>query len=163
MWNTDNHIQFQSCIKDLIHTPSVCAMRGVPQHANVNCLEHSIYVSYISFLLCRYFGLDFKSGARGGLLHDMFLYDWKKESNRRKYHLISHPKAALENASHLFDLTEVEKDIIVKHMWPLTIQKPKYKESFAVSCADKFCAVVEMLFIYKFMNIGEKLIGTLDA
>lgn len=157
MWNINNHMQFHICIEDLIETPSVRAMSDIPQHGNVSCLDHCIFVSYVSFLLCRFLGLDFVAGARGGLLHDLFLYDWRKGDSHRGPHLFSHPSAALENASTLYELTDIEKDIIVKHMWPLTIKTPKYKESFVVSCADKFCAIVEMLFIYKYMNIGKRL------
>ncbi len=43
----------------------------------------------------------------------------------------------------------MEKDIIIKHMWPITIILPKYKESFIVGCADKFCATVEVLQLYE--------------
>ncbi|OQB11529.1 MAG: hypothetical protein BWY15_02450 [Firmicutes bacterium ADurb.Bin193] len=157
MWNINNHAQFYNCIHDLIQTPSVHAMSGISQHVNVNCLEHSIFVSYISFLICRFFGLDYVAASRGGLLHDLFLYDRRQEGSHKGCHLFSHPAAALENASLLFVLTDMEKDIIVKHMWPLTTKAPKYKESFLVSCADKFCALVEMLFIYKLMNIDRKL------
>lgn len=157
MWNRKNYKQFHDCIKDLIQTPDVRAMSIIPQHANVNCLNHSIFVSYISFLMCRYFGLDYVAASRGALLHDLFLYDWREETSRRSFHLFSHPVAALENASALCELSDMEKDIIVKHMWPLTIKKPKYMESFLVGCADKLCALSEMLFIYRLMKIGEKL------
>lgn len=51
----------------------------------------------------------------------------------------------------------MEKDIIAKHMWPVTLKAPKYIESFLVGCADKFCALMEMLFIYTAINIGSKL------
>ena len=37
-----------------------------------------------------------------------------------------------------------EKDIIEKHMWPLTLrQVPKYKESFLVSFVDKYTSSCE--------------------
>lgn len=157
MWNKNKQNQFLDCINDLIETPSVKAMSDIPQHVNVNCLDHSIYVSYISFLISRYLGLDYVASARGGLLHDLFLYDWRKENNRRKYHLFSHPSTALDNASAIFDLSEKEKDIIEKHMWPLTIRLPKYKESFVVSVADKFCALMEMLFIYRIFKVDTNL------
>lgn len=157
MFNKNNYVQFHDCVKDLINTPSVLSMSDIPQHVNVNCLDHSIYVSYISFLMCRFFKLDYVAGARGALLHDLFLYDWRVDNSHKKYHLFSHPEAALENASTLYELSEMEKDIIVKHMWPLTLKKPKYTESFLVGCADKFCALMEMLFIYKMMDISNKL------
>ena len=41
-------------------------------------------------------------------------------------------------------------DIIVKHMWPLTVTLPKYRESYIVTLADKYCATSEML---KFIKI----------
>lgn len=146
--------QFYDCIKDILEIPSVQSMSDLSHHVNVSCLEHSVFVSYISYKLCRFFKLDYVAAARGGLLHDLFLYNWRTENNRRKYHLISHPIAALENASKLFKLSDIEKDIIRKHMWPLTIKLPKYKESFIVSLADKYCAIVEMLFIYKHVRNG---------
>jgi uncharacterized protein len=157
MRGDEKRSQFYACIRDLIQSPVVQAMEEIPQHVNVNCLDHSIYVSYVSFLISRFFGLDFQASARGGLLHDLFLYDWRKEKNRKKYHLFSHPEAALDNATATFELCDKEKDIIKKHMWPLTFKLPKYKESFVVGCADKICALAEMLFIYRFMKIGRKL------
>lgn len=157
MWNKNNKKQYLGCINDLIKTPCVCSMKNIPQHVNVNCLNHSIYVSYISFLISRSLGLDYVASARGGLLHDLFLYDWRKENKRKKTHLFSHPAVALNNASAMFDLTEKEKDIIATHMWPLTVKLPKYKESFIVSCADKFCALMELLFLYNIFKIDTKL------
>ena len=60
--------------------------------------------------------------------------------------------------SQICVLTEVEQDIIVKHMWPLTLRKvPKYRESFVVSSADKICALAEMLQIYRLMRVAKKL------
>lgn len=74
---------FRACIADLIDTPSVQAMRNVSQHVDINCLEHCVFVAYVSFLICRRMGWDFRAAARGGLLHDLFLYDWhQKEATR---------------------------------------------------------------------------------
>ena len=39
---------------------------------------------------------------------------------------------------------EIEKDIIAKHMWPLTLRHvPKYKESIIVTMVDKYCSTKE--------------------
>jgi len=46
--------------------------------------------------------------------------------------VLLHPRVALENAIEHFDLNDTEKDIIEKHMWPLTIRLPKTKESLVV-------------------------------
>ena len=42
-----------------------------------------------------------------------------------------------------YSLNNIEKDIIEKHMWPLTLRLPKYKESYVVLMVDKYCALFE--------------------
>ena len=55
-------------------------------------------------------------------------------------------------------LNEKEKDIIVKHMWPLTPAFPKkYAESFVVSTADKLCALAEIFHVYRRLRVRENL------
>lgn len=87
------------------------------------CLRHSINVSYLSYLFCKKHGLDARAAARGGLLHDLFLYDWHFYRRRKgeRLHGFEHPKKALANASAMFSLTWKEREIILRHMWPLTI------------------------------------------
>ena len=64
---------------------------------------------------------------------------------RKKFHGLEHPKIALDNARKYFAVNEIEEDIIVKHMWPLTMVPPKYKESFIVSFADKYLSSREFI------------------
>lgn len=56
MWSLANREEFLACIADLIVQPEVQEMANVHQHVDVNCLEHCIFVSYISFLFCKRFG-----------------------------------------------------------------------------------------------------------
>jgi uncharacterized protein len=114
------------------------------QHANVSCLEHSFYVSYVSYSICKRLKLDYSSAARGGLLHDFFLYDWHG-TKIKTLHGVKHPGIALENANKYFELNSLEKDIIKKHMWPLTIVPPMHTESFIVTLVDKYCTTMEVL------------------
>jgi uncharacterized protein len=90
---------------------------------------------------------DYLSAARGGMLHDFFLYDWHI-TKHGGLHGFTHSAAALENADRLFCLNDLEKDIILKHMWPLTIRMPRYKESFVVLIIDKYCASMEIFSLY---------------
>lgn len=150
--------EFYACIQDLIQSPQVQSMGDIPQHTQeVSRLDHSLYVSYVGFLLCRFFGLDQRAAARGGLLHDM--HNWTKDETfaLRARLLVLHPQLALKNASGAFDLSQKEKDIIVKHMWPLTPAFPRYAESYLICLADKLCACAEMLHLYRIMRIEEKL------
>lgn len=142
---------YAACVADLIGHEMIWSMENYTQHVDISCLEHSFYVSYLSYLVCKRLKLDYISAARGGLLHDFFLYDWHG-TGVRGLHGIRHPRIALQNANMYFDLNAIEKDIICKHMWPLTIVTPLYKESSVVALIDKYCACMEML------RFGKRLI-----
>ena len=88
---------------------------------------------------------------RGALLHDYFLYDWhdKDHINPFKLHGFFHPGRALKNATRDFELTEREKDIIRKHMWPMTVILPMCREAWIVTVADKWVSLKETLRIEK--------------
>ncbi|WP_312694479.1 HD domain-containing protein [Caproiciproducens sp.] len=141
---------FRDCSLELLKSEDVQLMGTFIQHANISCLEHSISVAYYSYCLCRKLNLnvDCRSIIRGALLHDFFLYDWHVTKNPRGLHGFKHPLTALENAEEHFALNDREKDIIVKHMWPLTLTPPRYKEALIVSLSDKFCSIIETLRIY---------------
>jgi len=121
-------------------------------HHNSSIYEHVMDVSYFSYRACKLLNLDYKSAARGALLHDFFLYDWRNHSEpdlaEDKLHGIEHPKIALNNAQKHFELNDMEKDIVIKHMWPLTVVPPKYKESYIVSFLDKYLASKEFVKKY---------------
>ena len=59
-------------------------------------------------------------------------------------HSLMHSLIALRNASQITDITELERDIIVKHMWPATRPLPKYMESYVITVIDKYCALLEV-------------------
>lgn len=141
---------FRDCSLELLKSEDVQLMGTFIQHANISCLEHSISVAYYSYCLSRKLNLnvDCRSIIRGALLHDFFLYDWHVTKNPRGLHGFKHPLTALENAEEHFALNDREKDIIVKHMWPLTLTPPRYKEALIVSLSDKFCSIIETLRIY---------------
>ncbi len=158
MWkNPENRAQFVECVEELLKDPDVRAMEEIRQHKEgISCLDHSIFVAYLSFLMCRRLGLDFVAAARGGLLHDLYLCKWEETEVGMWERLVVHPKMALKNASK-FELSDLEKDIIVKHMWPVTLSLPRHRESVVVSLADKICTVAELCYIYRLTKVGEHL------
>ncbi len=150
--------EFVEIIKDLMTNETVQKMKDYKQHYDTSCFEHCRNVAYYSYLICRKYNLDYVSVARAGMLHDLFLYDWRQRQDGRKgLHAFTHPKTALENASKLFSLNEKECDIILKHMWPLTIKFPKYKESYVITLVDKYCALEESIKAYKSKRSIQKL------
>ena len=83
--------------------------------------------------------------VRGALLHDYFLYDWHISRKDHRWHGFRHAGTALRNATRDFELTDVEQDVIKKHMFPLNPALPSYRETAIVSLADKICAVREFM------------------
>jgi len=143
-WNVEEH---EKCIEDLLGHEEVQSMKCFTQHGKVSCFDHCMNVSYKSYKICKKLNWDSRSAARGGMLHDFFLYDWHTTKIETGLHGFQHPYLALENACHFFLLTDMEKDIIVKHMWPLTHKLPKYRESYVVAFVDKYCALLESLSV----------------
>jgi len=145
---------FYECVSDLTAHKMVKDLDNFSQHVGTSRLQHSINVAYYSFLICRKFGLDYRSAARAGILHDLFLYDWRKVSKSVRVHIYEHPKAALENAHKITELNEKETDAILTHMWPMTPAAPKFRESYIVSLVDTFCAMAEVLDRYRLRVFG---------
>ena len=144
--------EFLNIIEDLLNNELVLQMRNYRQHYDISTYEHCMNVSYISYRICKKLKLDYVSMARAAMLHDLFLYDWRDKRPKQKFtdlHAFSHPKIALENAKKVTMLNEKEIDIILKHMWPVTIKFPKYKESFIITIADKYSAIMESFQYYK--------------
>lgn len=136
--------EFNMIIYDLANHPTVQKMKLYRQHYDTNCFDHCYNVAFYSYLICKKLNLDYISVSRAGMLHDLFLYDWrKKQPEHKRFHGFRHPRIALNNASKLFDLNEKEKDIILKHMWPITIIPPKYIEVYIITLTDKYCALEE--------------------
>lgn len=137
-------IEYMQIIKDILENKSVQQMKQYRQHFNVTCFDHCLFVSYNTYLLCKRYNLDYISAARAGMVHDLFLYDWRKRINGRKgLHAYTHPMQAYKNASTFLTLNDKEKDIIIKHMWPVTLALPRYKETFLMIFIDKYFAVEE--------------------
>lgn len=134
--------------EDILKSTNMLAERGWMQHGKVSVYQHSVRVAFFSLLLVKILRLSVNRRAlvRGALLHDYFLYDWHEKDDSHKWHGFHHARKAKENAERDFELDEVEKDIIEKHMFPLNKGIPKFKESRIVCVADKITATGETIF-----------------
>ena len=117
------------------------------QNGITSVYHHCCAVAAVSLALARRYRIpvDARSLVRGALLHDYFLYDWHEAPGKHKLHGFTHPKTALRNAMRDTGLNEIEKDIIIHHMFPLTPIPPKSREGMLVCTADKICAAKETM------------------
>lgn len=149
----NDKVLFFQIIHDIASNETVKQMKNFRQHCDTSCYEHCLHVAYYSYWIAKKFGLDYISTARAAMLHDLFLYDWRKQYRDVELpglHAFVHPKIALRNATKIFDLNAKEQDIIEKHMWPLTFRFPKYKESYIVTFMDKYSAIRESYLSFRF-------------
>ena len=139
-------VDFFNIIDDIISNDTVKQMKNYRQHCNTSCYKHCMQVAYFTYIACKKLKLDYISATRAAMLHDLFLYDWRKKYRNidiTGLHAFVHPRIALKNACEIFELNDIEKDIILKHMWPVTLSFPRYKESYIVTIMDKYSACLE--------------------
>ena len=134
---------------DILESDNFQSTRNYIQHGSIPVHRHCIDVARQSIAISQWLGIPCSKREliRGALLHDYFLYDWhdKSRENYQVLHGFYHPGIALRNASKEYNLTLREKDIIKKHMWPLTIVPPRCREAWIVTTADKYCSILETL------------------
>lgn len=139
--------------QDILNSDNFIKTNEYIQHGDMTVNKHCINVAIYSLAISRKLGINCKQKdlIRGALLHDYFLYDWHDKEHRsfKGLHGFYHPGVALKNASKEYRLTSRERDIIKKHMWPLTVVPPQCREAWIVTAADKYCSLLETIHLHK--------------
>lgn len=130
-------------VNDILKHKEFRKMENIIHHEN-NRLDHSIRVSYYSYLLAKFFRFDQEKVARAALLHDFFFEDNVSASKKKRIiTMLKHPEYALENSKKFFEISELEEDIILSHMFPIGKHLPKFFESWLVDIVDDIVSICE--------------------
>ncbi len=154
----DNKSIYYDIYSEFYNVNKFRELKSIMHHGD-NRLNHINRVSKLSFIVSKKFGYDYISCTRGAIMHDFFTKsDISKSDVKYKNFLKSHPDIALSNAKKYFDINDVEKDIIITHMFPITRNKPKYTEAKIVCIIDKLVSFYEFFrfelgFTYVFAYI----------
>lgn len=135
---------FHAMIADLLANEKVNQLDLYNQHLNTSRLQHSINVAYLSYQFTKNKKVNVLDTVRAALLHDFFLYEWRSEQPVKGNHISIHPQQALLTAKTITEVTPLMEDIILSHMWPVGRTKPKSKEAWIVSTADKISTMLEL-------------------
>ena len=132
-------------LEEVCKTSRILESHCYIQHGTTSVFRHSVSVAYLSYYLAQkmHAPVDTHSLIRGALLHDYFLYDWHEKRKGHHFHGFTHPGTALRNAEKEYELGDIERNIIARHMFPLTVVPPMCREAWLVCLADKYCAVKE--------------------
>ena len=149
--------EFIQTTEELLGSDQVRMMGRWKHHGPITTLDHSLFVGYLSFCVARALGLDERAAARGGLLHDLYLYDSKDKTAHPGWQCFDHPRAAASNAEGLTQLSAKERNIILSHMWPLGGALPRSAEAIVVDLVDTLCAGIEVARIYHPGRLRQRL------
>lgn len=139
-------MEFIEDVADIVAIPEYQKLKKYQHHLAQTRYQHCLNVAWYTFLICKHFGFDAKSAARGAMLHDFFLYDYRTERPKEGLHAFVHPKIALENAEKYLSLNTIEQDVILHHMFPVTRATPKTPEGWVITFTDKYSAILEFVF-----------------
>ena len=162
-------------VKDILKHDEFQKRKLFNHHHDMSVWDHSILVSFKSYMAARYYSADPRVCAIAGLLHDFYTQAWlmndelaKLEDGKYvqkvgvrqplfKMHGFTHAGDAAENYVRFFPELEDEKitNCIKRHMFPLNIVPPRYKEGFIITGIDKLNSVRELPSI-KFVAVKAK-------
>ena len=131
--------------EDILNSYGMNIEKDCMQHGSVSVYDHSLMVAVMCIEIaarCK-IGADMRALVRGALLHDYFLYDWHEADKSHRFHGFIHAGRALSNAEKDFELSDIERNMIKSHMFPLNPVLPRYWESVILCVADKICAARE--------------------
>ena len=120
--------EFCRTTRELLASEQVRSMGRWNHHGRITTLDHSLFVAYWSYRAARKFGWDEAAAARGGLLHDLYLYDSKDKSAHPGLQCFDHPR-----------------------------QLPRSREAWLVDLVDTFCAALELARIYHPGRLREQM------
>lgn len=132
--------EFNKIIKDIVKNEEFMKLQNEVHHSTTR-FDHSLRVAYEVYTKLKDNNPNYVEATRAALLHDFFFDDDLSSSQNDR--LNNHPLIALENAKKYFDINELQENIILSHMYPLSYCLPRFKESWIVSLMDKKVTIVE--------------------
>lgn len=141
--------EFVNITYDILENKEFNKLKNVVHHG-MNRYDHSFRVAIVSYSITKFLNLDYQKTARAALLHDFFLEENEGVGALTRIKtLFKHPSYAVNNSNKHFLLSDLEKDIIETHMFPVSFKIPKYLESWIVDLVDDGVSIYERLFGFR--------------
>jgi len=148
--------EFENLIKDIENNNNFKELDNELHHG-ISRYGHSYRVAKSVYKITKKLNFNYEEATRAALMHD-FYFDYQLEENTPMKNLIAHQNAAVLNASKYFELSDLQKNMIESHMFPLSKVLPKYKESICLTLVDKGVALYEQQRYKIGMKLGVYLL-----
>lgn len=132
--------EFKKIIEPILSISEFNKLSSV-EHHGINRFDHSLRVAYFTYMVTKSLHLNYKEATEAALLHDFFTDEVDGENGVMR--LRRHPDYAVKNAEKYFLLSDLQRDIIKTHMFPVTFTPPKYLESWIVDLVDDVASIYE--------------------
>ena len=98
-------VEFNDIISDILKNEKIIGLR-YEYHHGISRLDHSLNVARLTFNMCKLFKIEkIEEVTRAALLHDF--YKTGEDSSFR-----GHPTTAVNNAKRVFNVNDMQADII---------------------------------------------------
>ena len=144
-----NEKEYKEIVREILENNAFKKTINITHHG-ISRYEHLNKIAYHAYKIAKKFNWDYVSVARGALLHDFYLDGNERDALRKFTDTFTHPKKALETSAKYFNINDMEKNIIISHMFPTYLSLPKYKESILVNIVDKIIGFHEMTREYRY-------------
>ena len=164
--NILNDKEYLKIVSPILNSPEFKRRKKWMHHEGVSLYEHLLIVSYLSYKICKKYNFHYKDAASGGLLHDFYYRSWQDNLGDKKpffkQHGFIHAKEAMYNSYKFFPKYMNKRicNIILRHMFPLNIIPPRYKEGWVVTYVDKKVSMevfVNIKAIPKYLGLSRHL------
>ena len=145
--------ELEKIYQSYLNDTRIMKMKEIPMHRGSNCYIHSFKVAKLAIKMAsRHKKLNLEVILHACILHDYYLYDWRKDKSKKKKHGSRHPYLAAQKAEEDFGISPDVKKAIASHMWPINFKEfPSSEEARILSLADKVIATREF-----FTSRGQK-------
>ena len=156
--------EFIKIINPIVTTEEYKKRKEMMHHENQTVYDHSLKVAYKAYKIAKIFNLNTTNCVIAALLHDFYKKSWISDTTKKKFfqkHGFTHAKEALENSKKYYKnyLNEKIENAILRHMFPLNIIPPKYKEGWVITLSDKIVSITEIKkpsFILMLLGFNKK-------
>ena len=121
----------------------------VRHHITGNVAEHSRNTAEYGRRMCEWLnrhGIDVSEEdvVQACLLHDIGMTEDRVHDSAGWRKAFWHPRKGARIARDEYHVNKVQYNAIKRHMWPICIIPPRYKEGWVVMAADKYCSIREL-------------------